>query len=86
MLRRTYKGEELWFELLDELGPSRLRRAMIGSGVAARVAGNLVWFLEDQVVLDRHQTDTTRTRYRHQLQRLDIDQVRRVGRALAIPG
>jgi hypothetical protein len=83
--RRTYAGEESWFPVLEELGPSNLRRAFIVAGVSPRVAGNLVWFLEDQWLLDRHQTDTSRSRYRATLRDLDPERVLRRGRQLARP-
>jgi len=82
--RRRYAGEEEWFALLGELGPSALRRGYIACGVPAQIAGNLVWFLEDQLLLDRTQAETTRGRYRRVLSELDPDEVRRAARA--IPG
>jgi len=80
--RRTYAGEEAWFELLAELGHRRLRNALIDSGLTAQVAGGIVWFLDDQVNLDRRQTNVTRVRYRRVLAELDPEEVR----ARAIPG
>ncbi len=85
-LRRTYRGEEEWFELLGELTPSGLRRALIAAGVRPAVAGNLVWFLEDQVMLDRHLSEQSRKNYRHQLAELDVEKVRTAASKLAIPG
>jgi hypothetical protein len=85
-LRRTYHGEQEWFEVLEDVGPSALRRALIATGVTPRVAGNLVWFLEDQLLLDRHQGESSRNRYRAELAELDLDQVRKVAAKLAIPG
>lgn len=82
--RRRYHGEEEWLPLLEELGPSALRRGYIVCGVPPQVAGNLVWFLEDQLTLDRTQTGMTRTRYRRILADLDPDEVARAARA--IPG
>lgn len=79
--RRTYRGEQEWFGLLEELGHAGLRRAFIAAGESPQVAGNLVWFLEEQVTLERHLTDTSRSRYRRVLAELDPDQVRRT-----IPG
>jgi hypothetical protein len=82
--RRTYRGEEEWFALLDELGHGRLRRAFIAAGETPTVAGNLVWFLEEQVTLDRHLTEASRGRYRRLLEQLDPAKVAELGRA--IPG
>lgn len=82
--RRTYRGEEAWFELLDELGHANLRRAFIASGQTPTVAGNLVWFLDEQVSLDRHLDGKSRQRYRRCLAELDPENVRELGRA--IPG
>jgi hypothetical protein len=83
--RRTYRGEEEWFELLDEVGHWTLRRAFIECGVSGAIAGNLVWFLEDQRRLDRHQGEGTRTKYRAILRdELDPSLVREAARA--IPG
>lgn len=80
--RRTYAGEEAWFPLLDAFGPSRLRRGLIACGVTPQVAGNLVWFLEDQRDLrPLAQMANTRTRYREALAQLDPAEVAR-----AIPG
>lgn len=73
--RRTFNGEGPWVQLLAQVGPSALRMAFIESGVTPPVAGNLVWFLEDQQMLNRTQTPKTRTRYRQQLADLDITQV-----------
>lgn len=78
--RRTYAGEEAWFGLLEECGPSALRRGFMRCGVPPQVAGNLVWFIEDQVDLDRTQSESTRSRYRRILAELDPDEVRRAAR------
>lgn len=80
--RRTYAGEERWFPLLEELGPSALRRGLIACGLSASIAGGVVWFLEDQLLLDRTQHTHTRTKYRRVLESLDPSAVR----ARAIPG
>jgi hypothetical protein len=82
--RRTYNGEEQWFELLDELGHAHLRRAFIEAGETPAVAGNLVWFLEDQVTLDRHLSKGARHQYRGRLAELDPEKVRAA--AQSIPG
>lgn len=82
--RRRYVGEEAWFDLFGRLGPSSLRRAFIHCGVPAQVAGNLVWFLEDQMNLEREQSPATRLRYRKALAELDPEEVRRAART--IPG
>lgn len=84
-LRRNYRGEELYFELLERVGPSRLRRAFIAAGVSARVTGNLVFFIEDQMRLERHQSHDTRTRYRAELANLDPARIARLVDG-AIPG
>ena len=78
--RRTYAGEETWFPLLEELGPSRLRRAFIRCGVSPAIAGNLVWFLEDQLVLERNSSDKSRVSYRCILRALDPVEVLRAAR------
>ena len=82
--RRTYRGEEEWFELLEELGPFTMRRALIAAGETPTVAGNLVWFLDEQVTLDRHLTERSRVRYRQALAELDPEKVRAAARS--IPG
>ena len=82
--RRTYAGEEAWFGLLDELGHAGLRRAFIAAGETPTVAGNLVWFLEEQRSLDRHLSKLSRHRYRCALDELDPDKVRKLARS--IPG
>lgn len=82
--RRTYAGEEVWFPLLETFGPSKLRRAFIACGVPPRVAGNLVWFLEDQATLDRHLDPTTGVKYRRVLRELKPEEVGRAART--IPG
>ena len=78
--RRHYRGEERWFPLLDELGHRRLRAAFIAAGIPAARAGALVFFLDDQRHLDRHQAEATRTRYRALLAELDPAVVRRRAR------
>lgn len=82
--RRTYAGEELWFPLLEEHGLVKLRRAFISAGVTPQVAAGLVFFLVDQLELDRQQTESTRNRYRRILAELDPAEVARAARA--IPG
>lgn len=82
--RRTYAGEEAWFGLLEELGHGGLRRAFIAAGETPTVAGNLVWFLEEQVTLDRHLNHASRSRYRRVLAALDPEKVRKLARS--IPG
>lgn len=74
--RRTYAGEEEWLGLFEELGHARMRRGFIGVGVSPQVAGGLVWFLEDQLTLDRTQNAATRVRYRRVLAELDPEKVR----------
>lgn len=83
--RRTYRGEEQWFPLFQELGHRGLRQALIGAGVSAQVAGGIVWFLDDQMHLDRHQNEASRNRYRGALASLDPAQVR-VLASRSIPG
>jgi hypothetical protein len=83
--RRTYAGEEAWFGLLDELGHRRLRAGFITCGVSPQVAANLVFFIEDQLLLDRQfGTAGTKARYRKILAALDPEEVARAARA--IPG
>jgi hypothetical protein len=76
-VRRTYRGEEEWFPLLEEAGPSRLRKAFIATGVTPAVAGQLVWFLEEQLHLERHLSHRSRVSYRQVLRDLDLDKVTR---------
>ncbi|MDA8316494.1 MAG: hypothetical protein M0010_15195 [Actinomycetota bacterium] len=78
--RRTYVGEEIWFPVLEDVGPTRLRRAFIRCGVSPAIAGNLVWFLEDQRSLDRHLAADTGVKYRRILAELDPDEVLRAAR------
>lgn len=84
-LRRYYRGEELYFELLEEVGHRRLRAAFMAGGVTAQVAGGLVWFIEDQAQLDRHQDAKSRTRYRAILANLDPAHIAKLASG-AIPG
>ena len=71
-LRRTYRGEEEWFPLLDEHGHRALRNAFIECGVSAQQANGLVFFLDDQLHLERHQDADSRRRYRRLLDGLDL--------------
>jgi hypothetical protein len=82
--RRTYRGEEAWFGLLQDLGHAGLRRALIAAGETPTVAGNLVWFLEEQLSLDRHLSRGARLKYRAALEELDPESVRKL--AHSIPG
>jgi hypothetical protein len=82
--RRTYRGEDSWFAVLDELGHATLRRAFIAAGETPTIAGNLVWFLDEQRSLDRHLNRDSRTKYRRVLSELDPEKVAKLGRA--IPG
>jgi hypothetical protein len=77
-LRRYYRGEERWFPLLEELGHQDLRDGFIAAGVAPQVAGGLVWFLDDQMRLTRHQSESSRNRYRRLLETLDSSKVRKL--------
>jgi hypothetical protein len=83
--RRRYGAEEPWIPLLSELGASGLRRALINAGLKPEVAGNLVWFLEDQLTLERSLSPGTRTRYRGVLASLDPAKVRALA-SRSIPG
>lgn len=83
--RRTYRGEEKWFPVLKELGPSGLRAAFIAAGISPQVAGNLVWFIEDQQTLERTLSQSTRNNYRGALAALDPAQFGSSG-TRAIPG
>ena len=76
-LRRTYRGEEDWFPLLEEHGHRKLRAGLIRSGVTPVVAGQLVWFLDDQRHLDRHLDKASGVRYRRILRDLDPESVSR---------
>jgi hypothetical protein len=82
--RRTYRGEEQWFELLEEFDAFTLRRAFIAAGESPTVAGNLVWFLEEQVSLERHLSRDAAVKYRRVLDDLDPEKVRKLARS--IPG
>jgi len=77
-LRRTYRGEQAWFGVVDRVGVGGLRDGLIDSGVSARVAGDVAFFVQDQMRLRRHQSDATRVRYRRILERLDPHQVERL--------
>lgn len=79
--RHTYNGEEPWLDLLQLKGHVPLRTALIRSGVSATLAGQLVWFLEEQTTLERHLSEPSRTKYRRILAGLDPATVSR-----AIPG
>jgi hypothetical protein len=81
-LRRTYRGEEEWFGLLEH-GHRALRTAFIDVGVSPQVAAGLVFFLGDQVHLDRHQDQRSRTRYRSILSGLDRHEVAQLATAAA---
>jgi hypothetical protein len=83
--RRTYRGEEEWFELLEQFGHRPLRAAFIQAGISPQVAGGLVWFLDDQMALERTQTDKSRVRYRSILTTLDKAQVAAAAKR-AFPG
>src|ERR1700691_5979793 len=74
--RKTYREEKRWLDLVKELRPEKLRRGFIGCNVPPDVAGNLVWFLYDQVTLDRSLSESTRNRYRRKLEELDPEKVR----------
>lgn len=82
--RRTYAGEEEWFALLDMLTHGQLRRGFIASGVTPAVAGNLVFFIEEQRALDRHFSRNQAVKYRRILAELDPLEVARAART--IPG
>ncbi len=84
-LRRIYNGEDRWFPLLEELGHRRLRRGLIEAGIPASTAAGLVFFLEDQMHLDRHQAEKSRNRYRSVLNSLDPATVADLA-TRAIPG
>ncbi|MGA2835485.1 MAG: hypothetical protein ABSF84_02700 [Acidimicrobiales bacterium] len=81
-VRRTYRGEEDWFDLLDECGHRALRNAFIEVGVTAQQAMGLVFFLDDQRHLDRHQTHQSRSRHRQILAGLDIASVASAARSI----
>ena len=76
-LRRTYRGEEEWFPLLEEFGHRTLRRKFMACGITPTVAGQLVWFLDEQLHLERSLNQASRARYRQILRKLDIDEVSR---------
>lgn len=83
--RRTFRGEEAWFPLLGEVGPAALRSGLIAAEVAPAMAGNLVWFLHDQMTLDRSLSEHTRSNYRKILATLDVEVVAKAARR-ALPG
>jgi hypothetical protein len=75
--RRTYGIEREWFDLAYQVGGQGLRRGFIKCGVPREVAGNLAWFIFDQMELvEFNQSESTRNRYRHELARLDQAEVR----------
>ncbi len=76
-LRHTYRGEEAWFPLLEAHGHRGLRAGFLAEGVSPTVAGQLVWFLDEQLHLDRHLSKEARGRYRRILEGLDPDRVNR---------
>lgn len=78
--RRTYAGEERWFGLLQEVGLPALRRGFLGAGASTTLAGQLTWFLYEQLTLDRAMSSESRVRYRRELDRLDYDAVAREAR------
>jgi|HubBroStandDraft_6_1064221.scaffolds.fasta_scaffold667821_3 hypothetical protein len=76
--RHTYRGEKDWFEFLEAVGHREARaRFMYWGDLSATVAGQLVWFLDEQIHLDRHLTERSRVRYRDILDTLDLDRVNR---------
>ena len=75
--RRSYKGEQEWFHLLDDPGHVPLRRAFIDCGISPTMAGQLVWFLEEQRSLDRHLNRTSRASYRAILEGIDHERLSR---------
>jgi hypothetical protein len=74
--RRVYRGEELFFDVLEEHSHRAVRAAFIELGISPSVAANLVFFIDDQRHLDRHQDEATRGRYRKILRDLDPAKVR----------
>jgi hypothetical protein len=84
-LRRRYNGEEDWIPLLQRIGHRRLRLALIASGVSPTLAGQVVWFLDEQLHLDRHLGEASRTKYRRVLEGLDVARVADLADR-AIPG
>lgn len=83
--RRPGNGEEAWLNLFEELGHSSLRSGLISAGMSPQVAGNVVWFLEDQRTLDRSLSKATRNNYRRALAELNPAEVRRLA-TRTIPG
>lgn len=75
--KRYYRGEERYFTLLEELGHDGLRLGLIRQGVPPHVAAGIVFFLADQMALDRHQSTAARVNYRDRLLELDVEQLRR---------
>lgn len=82
--RRTYRGEDQWFPVLEELGHSGFRQALIELGQTPAVASNLVFFVEEQMTLRRHFSEQGRKKYRRLLAELDPEKVRKLARS--IPG
>jgi hypothetical protein len=78
--RRYYVGEDRWFGLLQEVGLPALRRGFLAAGVSTTIAGQLVWFLYEQLTLDRSMSSESRSRYRRELEGLDYDIVAREAR------
>lgn len=75
--KRYYRGEERYFPLLLELGHDALRLGLIRRGVSAAQAQGIVFFLADQMALDRHQGVSTRVKYRDALLEIDVAELRR---------
>jgi hypothetical protein len=80
--RRTYGCEAEFLPIFQEVGHRVMRAAFIELGVTAQLAGNLVWFLDDQVELDRHLSESTRTRLRSELAKYDPAEVLATARAI----
>jgi hypothetical protein len=74
-LRRRYGVEKDYLPLLVRMGHSKLRHGFIAVGVSSATTGGLIFFLEDQITLNRHQEGHTRAAYRKILEGLNIDEV-----------
>jgi hypothetical protein len=84
-LRRTYTGEERWFELLDELGHYRLSIGfMLAAGVAPQVGANMVMAIEDRRHGVSRLSGSTLARFRQTFKDLDVATVADLARG-AIP-
>jgi hypothetical protein len=75
--RRTYRGEERFLPLLEEFDLAHIRIGLIRLGISPTLAQGVVFFLDDQRSLDRHQSVTSRCAYRRVLREITPEDLRR---------